>query len=94
LGAVALVWAREGARIVVSDMNRAGDEEIVALVLTQGGEAISLASEVGQPNDAKSLVEQTVAHFGRLDVACQNAVIGSQSAPIAEYPVDGGYLAR
>ena len=87
--AVALVWAREGARVVVSDMNRAGGEETVALVRAQGGEAIFLAADVGQPKDAQSLVEQTVAQFGRLDVACNNAGIGGPSAPIADYPLDG-----
>ena len=87
--AVALVWAREGARVVVSDMNRAGGEETVALVRAQGGEAIFLSADVGQPKDAQSLVEQTVAHFGRLDVACNNAGIGGPSAPIADYPLEG-----
>jgi NAD(P)-dependent dehydrogenase (short-subunit alcohol dehydrogenase family) len=87
--AVALVWAREGARVVVSDMNRAGGEETVALVRAQGGESIFLAADVGQPKDAQSLVEQTVAHFGRLDVACNNAGIGGPSAPIADYPLEG-----
>ena len=87
--AVALVWAREGARVVVSDMNRAGGEETVALVRAQGGDAIFLAADVGQPKDAQSLVEQTVAHYGRLDVACNNAGIGGPSAPIADYPLDG-----
>ena len=87
--AVALVWAREGARVVVSDMNRAGGEETVALVRAQGGEAIFLAADVGQPKDAQALVEQIVAHFGRLDVACNNAGIGGPSAPIADYPLEG-----
>ena len=87
--AVALVWAREGARVVVSDMNRDGGEETVALVRAQGGDAIFLASDVGQPKDAQALVEQAVAHFGRLDVACNNAGIGGPSAPIADYPLDG-----
>jgi NAD(P)-dependent dehydrogenase (short-subunit alcohol dehydrogenase family) len=87
--AVALVWAREGARVVVSDMNRIGGEETVALVRAKGGDAIFLAADVGQPKDAQSLVEQTVAHYGRLDVACNNAGIGGPSAPIADYPLDG-----
>jgi NAD(P)-dependent dehydrogenase (short-subunit alcohol dehydrogenase family) len=87
--AVAMVWAREGARVVVSDMNRVGGEETVALVRAQGGDAIFLAADVGQPKDAQSLVEQTVAHYGRLDVACNNAGIGGPSAPIADYPLDG-----
>jgi len=87
--AVAMVWAREGARVVVSDMNRIGGEETVALVHAKGGDAIFLAADVGQPKDAQSLVEQTVAHYGRLDVACNNAGIGGPSAPIADYPLDG-----
>ena len=87
--AVALVWARDGARVVVSDRDRAGGEGTVAQVRAQGGEAIFVAADVGQPKDAQSLVEQTVAHFGRLDVACNNAGIGGPSAPIADYPLEG-----
>lgn len=87
--AVALVWAREGARVVVSDLNRAGGEETVALVRSQGGDAIFLAADVGQPKDAQAMVDQTVAHFGRLDVACNNAGIGGPTAPVADYPLDG-----
>lgn len=87
--AVALVWAREGARVVVSDTNHIGGEETVALVRAKGGDAIFLAADVGHPKDVQSLVEQTVAHYGRLDVACNNAGIGGPSAPIADYPLDG-----
>ena len=87
--AVALVWAREGARVVVSDLNRAGGEETVAQVMAQGGEAIFLAADVGRPQDAKVLVDQAVSHFGRLDIACNNAGIGGPTAPMADYPQDG-----
>ena len=87
--AVALVFAREGARVVVSDMNRAGGEETVAMVQAQGGEALYLTADVGQPQDAHALVEQAVARFGRLDVACNNAGIGGPTAPLAEYPLEG-----
>ena len=87
--AVALVWAREGARVVVSDMNPQGGEETAALVRAQGGEALFVAADVGQPADGARLVERTVAHFGRLDVACNNAGIGGPSAPTADYPLDG-----
>lgn len=87
--AVALVWAREGARVVVSDLNVQGGEETAALVRAQGGEALFVAADVGQPEDGARLVERTVAHFGRLDVACNNAGIGGPSAPTADYPLDG-----
>jgi NAD(P)-dependent dehydrogenase (short-subunit alcohol dehydrogenase family) len=87
--AIALAYAREGAKVVVSDMNIAGGEETVALVKKQGGDALFVAADVGKPADSQALVERTVAHFGRLDVACNNAGIGGPSAPIADYPLEG-----
>lgn len=87
--AVALVFAREGARVVVSDTNSAGGQETVDLVRNEGGDALFVAADVGKPTDAQALVERTVTHFGRLDVACNNAGIGGPSAAIADYPLDG-----
>ena len=87
--AVALVYAREGAKVVVSDMNAAGGEETAALVRKLGGDALFVAADVGKPADSKALVDRVVAHFGRLDVACNNAGIGGPSALIADYPLDG-----
>lgn len=85
--AVALVWAREGARVVVSDVNADGGQATVALVKAQGGDAIFVQADVGRPEDAKALVDRAVAHYGRLDVACNNAGIGGVSAPLADYPL-------
>lgn len=87
--AVALVWAREGAKVVVSDIHADGGQETVDLVRAQGGDALFVAADVGKPEDAKMLVERTVAHYGRLDVACNNAGIAGPSAPTAQYPLDG-----
>ncbi|MBC7717166.1 MAG: SDR family oxidoreductase [Pseudorhodobacter sp.] len=87
--AVALAYARDGAKVVVSDTNIDGGEETVALVRKLGGDAIFVAADVGKPSNSQALVERTVAHFGRLDVACNNAGIGGPSAPIADYPLDG-----
>jgi NAD(P)-dependent dehydrogenase (short-subunit alcohol dehydrogenase family) len=87
--AVALAYAREGAKVVVSDTNSAGGEETVSMVRSQGGDAIFVAADVGKPSDAQALVNRTLAHFGRLDVACNNAGIGGPIAPIADYPLDG-----
>ena len=87
--AVAQVWAREGAKVVVSDLDVAGGEETVKLVRAQGGDAIFVATDVGKAADCEALVNATVAHYGRLDVACNNAGIGGPSAPTADYPLDG-----
>ena len=87
--AVALVCAREGAKVVVSDISEAGGQETVDLVRAQGGDANFVAADVGKPDDAKRLVEKALAHYGRLDIACNNAGIGGPSAPTADYPLDG-----
>jgi NAD(P)-dependent dehydrogenase (short-subunit alcohol dehydrogenase family) len=87
--AVALAWAREGAKVMVSDVNRSGGEETVALVREAGGEARFCSADVGRPEDAQSLVEAVITHYGRLDVACNNAGIGGPSAPLDEYPLAG-----
>lgn len=87
--AVALAWAREGAKVVVSGIEQAGGEETVALVRAQGGEAVYRHTDVSRPEDSKRLVDFVAAQFGRLDIACNNAGIGGPSAPTADYPLDG-----
>jgi NAD(P)-dependent dehydrogenase (short-subunit alcohol dehydrogenase family) len=87
--AVALIFAREGARIVVSDVDATGGQETAALVRAAGGQAVFVAADVGKPEDAKTLVEQAVERYGRLDIACNNAGIGGPSAATADYPLDG-----
>ena len=87
--AVALAWAREGAKVVVSDVDRGGGGETVEQVRAAGGEAIFIAADVGKPEDCEALVRGTVEKFGRLDIACNNAGIGGPQAPTADYPLDG-----
>ncbi len=87
--AICLVLAREHAKVVVSDVNQVAGEETAALVRRAGGDAIFVLADVGKPEDSKTLVAHAVSHYGRLDVACNNAGIGGPSAPTADYPLDG-----
>lgn len=87
--AVALIWSREGAKVVVSDINAQAGEETAALVRAQGGDALFVAADVGNPADCEALVARVVEKYGRLDVACNNAGIGGLNAPTADYPLDG-----
>ena len=65
---------RYGERIVVWD--RLGGRETVALAETAGAQALFVPADVSRPEDCEALVQQTVARFGRLDMACNNAGIG------------------
>ena len=80
---------REGARLVLSDVHANAGVETAAMIRAQGGEAIFVAADVANAEDVEALVAQTVSHYGRLDVACNNAGIGGPSAMTADYPLDG-----
>lgn len=86
--AIALTWAREGANVVVSDVDTAGGEETVALVQAQGGQAIFVAADVARAEDHVRLVNAAEEHFGKLDIACNNAGIAGPTASTAEYGLD------
>jgi len=86
--AIALMAVREGARLVLSDISAEAGLETTALAQAQGGEALFVATDVGSADECQALVSQAMAHFGRLDVAINNAGIGGVAAPLAEYPLD------
>lgn len=86
--AVALAYGAAGARVVVSDSQSAGAEETVALVRQAGGQATAVMADVSSPQDCQALVERTIAEYGRLDIACNNAGIGGDIAPTADYSIE------
>jgi len=86
--AIALLYASEGAKVVVSDIDEKGGNETVSLIKSKGGEAIFLKADTSKPDDHKSLVEQTVKKYGGLHIACNNAGIGGDLAPTGEYSID------
>lgn len=71
--ATALGFAREGAKVVVSDVNTAGGEETVALIKANGGDAVFVRADVSKEADVKALVAAAVENYGRLDCAFNNA---------------------
>jgi NAD(P)-dependent dehydrogenase (short-subunit alcohol dehydrogenase family) len=73
--AAALAFAREGAKVVVSDVVVAGGEETVALIKAAGGEAFFVKADVAKPAEVEALIASVVAAYGRLDCALNNAGI-------------------
>jgi len=71
----ALIFAREGARIVVGDLNEEGGRQTVADVTAKGGEALYVQADVSKAASMENLVRETEAHFGKLDVIFNNAGI-------------------
>ena len=82
-------YARECAKVVVSDIDETGGLETVQLIEQSGGEASFIKTDVSDPTDCAKLVSQTVERYGRLDFACNNAGIGGEQNLTADYSIDG-----
>ena len=86
--AIAEVLAREGARIVVSDIDEKGGAETVGRVQKSGGSAIFVKADTASAADNEALVSRAVQEFGGLHIAVNNAGIGGAAAPVGEYPIE------
>jgi NAD(P)-dependent dehydrogenase (short-subunit alcohol dehydrogenase family) len=82
--AAAIIFAQEGARIVVSGRRDKEGQELVAELRGLGAEAIFVRTDVRKDEDVRNLVNQTVKRFGRLDVAVNNAGTEGTPGPVTE----------
>ncbi len=69
------LFAREGARVVVSDVSEAAGEGVVSAVRAAGGEATFVRADVANEDDARAMVQHAVAAYGRVDALYNNAGI-------------------
>lgn len=84
----AQIFAREGAKVVVStDSNIKGGEETVNLIKSGGGEAAFVRCDVAKAVDVEAMVNKTVQLFGHLDFAFNNAGIGPDGKRIPFYHI-------
>ena len=67
--------AREGAAVVVADINLDGAEKVAAGIRAEGGSALAVPVDVSDPESAKVMAERTVAEFGGIDYLVNNAAI-------------------
>ncbi|HEY0897880.1 MAG TPA: glucose 1-dehydrogenase [Sphingobacteriaceae bacterium] len=87
--AICQLYAREGAKVVVSDLDEQGGLGTVSEITDRGGTAIFVQADSSKPEDNENLVRQAAEHFGGLHLAVNNAGIGGPIAPTGEYPLDG-----
>jgi NAD(P)-dependent dehydrogenase (short-subunit alcohol dehydrogenase family) len=85
---IAEFYAREGAKVIVSDVDDKGGQQTVDLIREAGGEASYLHADVSKVEDNKKLVETAVERYGALHIACNNAGIGGDQGPLAEMSPD------
>lgn len=85
----AILFAMQGANVVVSDINEKSGIETVELIKNKNGSAIFIKCNVAKFAEVENLMNKTVEHFGAIDIAVNNAGIGGKSLQkTAEHPFD------
>lgn len=87
--AIAILYASEGASVIVSDISEKGGNETVSRITSAGGKAVFVKADTASASDHEKLVNAALKEFGGLHIAVNNAGIGGPIAPTGEYPIDG-----
>jgi NAD(P)-dependent dehydrogenase (short-subunit alcohol dehydrogenase family) len=82
----AILFAREGAKVVVVDWNARDGEETVSMVKEFGGECVFVKADVARAEDVKGMVKMTINTYGKLDILFNNAGIVGAWVETADYP--------
>jgi len=80
----AVLFAKEGARVVVAGRRQAEGQETIDLIRAAGGDSIFVPTDVSKTADVQALVQKTIKTFGRVDIGFNNAGIEGNWLPIAE----------
>ena len=87
--ATAIAFASEGARLVVSGRREDEGNALAVELRGLGAEAEFIRADVRKEEDVRRLVDQTVARFGRLDAAVNNAGVEGKPGPVTEFTAEG-----
>jgi NAD(P)-dependent dehydrogenase (short-subunit alcohol dehydrogenase family) len=87
--ATAILYAREGAKVVLSDIDEQQGNAAAEEIKETGADAAFVRADVSKPADMEELVNRTVELYGRLDVAFNNAGIGGEANPVGDMSIEG-----
>lgn len=87
--ATALLFARNGAKVIVSDIHEQTCKKVAQEITDAGGIAFAIAADVSDPKQCEALVTGTLQQYGRLDIAFNNAGIGGESNAVADMSIEG-----
>jgi len=73
--ATAILFAKEGAKVVVADVDDSGGKGAVQEIKGNGGDAMFIRTDVSKVDDVKKMIDNTIAHHGRIDILFNNAGI-------------------
>lgn len=87
--AIALAFSREGASITLADIDDAGCQRTADRIGDQGGDAISIRTDISSARDVEALVKATVNHFGAIHILVNNAAHMRDCAAVLETTEEG-----
>lgn len=82
--ATALLFAEEGAKVVIADWVSKGAEEVIQAIKAKGAEATYVYADVSQSDDVQNMIKTTIDTYGRLDILFNNAGVEQQLASTAD----------
>ena len=82
--AIAELFAKEGAKVVVADINEEAVEKVVETIKADGGQAHGVVANVARQEDIDNMIKETVDTFGSLDILVNNAGIMDNFVPVGE----------
>jgi len=87
--ATAELFAKQGAQVVLSDIQEEAGKATTESIVAAGGKAIFFKTDVSKPEEMEALVNFALKTYGKLDVAVNNAGIGGELNPIADMSIEG-----
>lgn len=82
--AIAEMFARAGAKVVVSSRTAEACEPVATAIRKAGGQALVIPCHIGRKTDLQNLVDETLSHWGRIDILICNAAINPVYGPMSE----------
>jgi len=82
----ALLFAKEGCKVVVADLNLAAAQETCALLQREGGACLAVKVDVSKAADVQNMYAETIKTFGQLDILFNNAGVPQTNQKIEDYP--------
>ena len=77
-------FAKEGAQVLVADINIEGAKKVASEINNEGGNAIAFGVDVSDSEQTKGMIDRGCEAFGKLDILIQNAAIGMRPTPLIE----------
>jgi len=81
---IALVFAREGSKVVIAEIQEEPGQAVSQQIKAEGGEALFLRTDITRASEVEKMVEETLKAYGRIDILVNNAGINPSRTPVHE----------